>query len=167
MNPQGTLVISFKQPSKSETAHDFLWRAHVRTPGKGQVVIFNRSHYEDVLVVRVQSSVRLFKRSAEGDHNDNILEPDFFTHLPSRSAFEHEAGAIAFTVVAAGAAPPKHRIFLMRLELPPADERSVLVGFEVAQAHNHRIRVTRRSYPGNTRGERVDEILGLVGKPSR
>jgi len=91
MNPQGTLVISFKQPSKSETAHDFLWRAHVRTPGKGQVVIFNRSHYEDVLVVRVQSSVRLFKRSAEGDHNDNILEPDFFTHLADRLAFECEA----------------------------------------------------------------------------
>lgn len=53
MNPQGTSVYGFKQPSKSEAAHDFLWRAHQRTPGKGEVVIFNRSHYEDVLVVRV------------------------------------------------------------------------------------------------------------------
>lgn len=53
MNPQGTTSVGFKQPSKLEAAHDFLWRAHLRTPGKGEVVIFNRSHYEDVLVVRV------------------------------------------------------------------------------------------------------------------
>jgi PPK2 family polyphosphate:nucleotide phosphotransferase len=57
MNPQGTLVSSFKQPSNIEAAHDFLWRAHLHTPGKGQVVIFNRSHYEDVLVVRVHKLV--------------------------------------------------------------------------------------------------------------
>jgi PPK2 family polyphosphate:nucleotide phosphotransferase len=53
MNPQCTSVFGFKQPSAVEAAHDFLWRAHSRTPGKGEVVIFNRSHYEDVLVVRV------------------------------------------------------------------------------------------------------------------
>jgi len=57
MNPQGTLVYGFKQPSKDEAAHDFLWRAHLRTPGKGEVVIFNRSYYEDVLVVRVHQLV--------------------------------------------------------------------------------------------------------------
>lgn len=53
MNPQGTKVASFKQPTPEEAAHDFLWRAHPHAPGKGEVVIFNRSHYEDVLVVRV------------------------------------------------------------------------------------------------------------------
>jgi PPK2 family polyphosphate:nucleotide phosphotransferase len=57
MNPQGTSVFGFKQPSKDEAAHDFLWRAHLRTPGKGEVVVFNRSHYEDVLVVRVHELV--------------------------------------------------------------------------------------------------------------
>lgn len=57
MNPQGTLVSSFKEPSKIELAHDFLWRAHMPAPAKGQVVIFNRSHYEDVLVVRVHNLV--------------------------------------------------------------------------------------------------------------
>jgi PPK2 family polyphosphate:nucleotide phosphotransferase len=58
MNPQGTSVFGFKQPSKDEAAHDFLWRAHQHAPGKGQVVIFNRSHYEDVLVVRVHKLVK-------------------------------------------------------------------------------------------------------------
>jgi PPK2 family polyphosphate:nucleotide phosphotransferase len=57
MNPQGTFVFGFKQPSKEEAAHDFLWRAHHYTPGKGEVVIFNRSYYEDVLVVRVHKLV--------------------------------------------------------------------------------------------------------------
>jgi PPK2 family polyphosphate:nucleotide phosphotransferase len=57
MNPQGTFVFGFKQPTKEEAAHDFLWRAHLHTPGKGEVVIFNRSYYEDVLVVRVHKLV--------------------------------------------------------------------------------------------------------------
>jgi PPK2 family polyphosphate:nucleotide phosphotransferase len=57
MNPQGTSAFSFKQPSKAEIAHDFLWRAHRRVPAKGEIVIFNRSYYEDVLVVRVHKMV--------------------------------------------------------------------------------------------------------------
>ena len=57
MNPQGTSVFAFKEPSRLEAAHDFLWRAHVRAPFRGQVVIFNRSHYEDVLIVRVHKLV--------------------------------------------------------------------------------------------------------------
>lgn len=57
MNPQGTSVASFKEPSKIELAHDFLWRIHLQAPAKGDVMIFNRSHYEDVLVVRVHKLV--------------------------------------------------------------------------------------------------------------
>jgi PPK2 family polyphosphate:nucleotide phosphotransferase len=57
MNPQGTRAFAFKQPSAEERAHDFLWRIHEHAPGRGEVVIFNRSHYEDVLVVRVHKLV--------------------------------------------------------------------------------------------------------------
>ncbi len=57
MNPQGCKVHGFKAPSKEELAHDFLWRVHARTPAKGEVAIFNRSHYEDVLVARVHKLV--------------------------------------------------------------------------------------------------------------
>jgi len=55
LNPAGAHVMSFKAPSEEELDHDFLWRVHQRTPGKGEVVVFNRSHYEDVLVVRVRN----------------------------------------------------------------------------------------------------------------
>ena len=57
MNPQGCRVVSFKEPSSEERAHDFLWRIEHRTPASGEVVVFNRSHYEDVLIVRVHDLV--------------------------------------------------------------------------------------------------------------
>lgn len=57
MNPQGVSVASFKVPTALELAHDFLWRVHLQTPAQGMVAIFNRSHYEGVLVERVKSLV--------------------------------------------------------------------------------------------------------------
>jgi PPK2 family polyphosphate:nucleotide phosphotransferase len=57
VNPQGVQVASFGKPSKEELGHDYLWRIHKHTPAKGRMVIFNRSHYEDVLVVRVHGLV--------------------------------------------------------------------------------------------------------------
>ncbi len=68
MNPQGTRVTSFKVPSKEEMAHDFLWRCHRPAPKKGMVGIFNRSHYEDVLVVRVHDLVPKKIWSKRYDH---------------------------------------------------------------------------------------------------
>ena len=57
VNPQGVSVASFKVPTPVELGHDYLWRVHAKTPQTGEIVIFNRSHYEDVLVVRVHNLV--------------------------------------------------------------------------------------------------------------
>ena len=57
LNPAGCRVVSFKVPTEEELSHDFLWRVHARTPAHGEVTVFNRSHYEDVLVVRVHELV--------------------------------------------------------------------------------------------------------------
>jgi len=67
LNPQGCHVASFKVPTPEELAHDFLWRVHKQTPRKGQIAVFNRSHYEDVLVVRVHKLVpkRVWRRRYE------------------------------------------------------------------------------------------------------
>jgi len=54
LNPAGVRVTSFKAPSKEELAHDYLWRIHQHAPATGQIAVFNRSHYEDVLIVRVK-----------------------------------------------------------------------------------------------------------------
>ena len=57
MDPQGVNVVGFKQPTPEERDHDFLWRVHPHAPGLGRVAVFNRSHYEDVLVARVHKLV--------------------------------------------------------------------------------------------------------------
>ena len=90
VNPQGVKVASFKVPSPDELAHDYLWRIHRQTPGKGELVIFNRSHYEDVLVVRVHELVgkKIWSRRYEqinqferilADEGTIILK--FFLHI--------------------------------------------------------------------------------------
>jgi len=66
VNPQGCKVVSFKTPSSKELAHDFLWRVHQEVPAKGQIGIFNRSHYEDVLITRVHGWV-----------SDNVVKQRF------------------------------------------------------------------------------------------
>ena len=53
LNPQGVMVKSFKAPTSEELSHDFLWRIHPHAPAKGMIQIFNRSHYEDILITRV------------------------------------------------------------------------------------------------------------------
>jgi PPK2 family polyphosphate:nucleotide phosphotransferase len=91
MDPQGCTVTAFKQPTPEALAHDFLWRVHPHAPAKGQVAIFNRSHYEDVLVVRVHKLVpeeewskrydliNDFERLLVTENNTTILK--FFLHI--------------------------------------------------------------------------------------
>jgi PPK2 family polyphosphate:nucleotide phosphotransferase len=69
VNPAGCRVIPFKVPTPEELAHDFLWRVHKQVPERGQIAIFNRSHYEDVLVVRVHE---LAPKSAWSQRYDQI-----------------------------------------------------------------------------------------------
>jgi len=68
VNPQGVTVASFKRPTDEELAHDYLWRVHPRVPGNGHITILNRSHYEDVLVVKVHSLVPEARWSRRFDH---------------------------------------------------------------------------------------------------
>jgi PPK2 family polyphosphate:nucleotide phosphotransferase len=90
VNVQSARVSSFKVPTPKELSHDFLWRVHSETPGKGGVGIFNRSHYEDVLVVRVHQYVQDSVWKARYDHinafekllvDSNILVVKFFLHI--------------------------------------------------------------------------------------
>jgi PPK2 family polyphosphate:nucleotide phosphotransferase len=83
MNPQGCRVTGFKVPCGEEAAHDFLWRYHRATPGKGQVAIFNRSQYEDVLVVRVHNLVPkgVWSKRYEQINNFEKMLYDNGTHI--------------------------------------------------------------------------------------
>lgn len=84
LNPQGVAVKSYKAPTPEELAHDFLWRIHLATPARGMIQVFNRSHYEDILVTRVHGwcSDELAKKRAKAindfeqllqEHNNTII----------------------------------------------------------------------------------------------
>ncbi len=77
MNPQGTNVTGFKSPTAEDLEHDFLWRIHPHAPAKGTVAIFNRSHYEDVLVVRVH---KLAPKSVWSERYDLINDFEELLH---------------------------------------------------------------------------------------
>jgi len=68
VNPQGVSVTGFGVPTEVERAHDYMWRVHPHTPGSGRIAVFNRSHYEDVLVVRVNELVPEARWSKRFDH---------------------------------------------------------------------------------------------------
>ncbi len=89
-NPQGTFVTSFKEPTRVELAHDFLWRIHRRVPARGDIVIFNRSHYEDVLITRVKKLIDDKTAAARLDRirdfetlliNSGTVIEKFFLHI--------------------------------------------------------------------------------------
>jgi PPK2 family polyphosphate:nucleotide phosphotransferase len=91
MNPQGVNVLSFKEPTAEELAHDFLWRIHTHAPPRGMIHIFNRSHYEDILVTRVHGltddatakkrmqAINEFERLLTEHNNTKILK--FYLHV--------------------------------------------------------------------------------------
>lgn len=90
-SPAGVGFQAFKKPSDEEFAHDFLWRVHKHTPAKGQIMIFNRSHYEDILIQRVHgwideervdkriNAINAMEELLEFDNNTKVLK--FYMHL--------------------------------------------------------------------------------------
>ncbi len=90
VNPQGVQVASFKVPSEEEKLHDFLWRVHHRVPARGMIGIFNRSHYEDVIVPRVYATVpravwearyAQINEFERGLHSNGVRILKFFLHI--------------------------------------------------------------------------------------
>lgn len=91
MNPQGVRVQSFKAPTAQELAHDFLWRIHRHSPDRGMIQVFNRSHYEDILITRVHKwcddetakkrmkAINDFEQLLQEHNNTHILK--FYLHI--------------------------------------------------------------------------------------
>lgn len=104
MNPQGVQVTSYKTPTKEELAHDFLWRVHDHTPEKGMIGVFNRSHYEDILITRVHGwcddelakkrmrSINDFEYLLQEHNNTHILK--FYLHISQEEQHERLAERI-------------------------------------------------------------------------
>lgn len=98
MNPQGVTVKSYKAPTAEELSHDFLWRIHQYAPAKGMIQVFNRSHYEDILVTRVHkwcddetaqkrmNAINDFEKLIQNHNNTHILK--FYLHVSPEEQHE-------------------------------------------------------------------------------
>ena len=108
VNPQGVEVHSFKQPSEEELDHDFLWRAGKRLPESGRIGIFNRSYYEEVLVVRVHPELLAAQQLPEACHRQETLAAPLRRHPHFRTASRpqrHADPEVLSQRLARGAAP--------------------------------------------------------------
>lgn len=90
VSPTGVDATSFKAPTDAELSHDFLWRVHAHTPGRGEIAIWNRSHYEDVLIVRVKELAPKKRWQARYDHinafekllaDEGVIILKFYLHI--------------------------------------------------------------------------------------
>ena len=92
LNPQGCEVTSFKQPSSEELDHDYLWRSMKETPERGRIGIFNRSYYEEVLVVRVHSEILQFQQLPKKIKDDKDIWKERFEQIRNFETYLAENG---------------------------------------------------------------------------
>ncbi len=121
VNPQGIVVSNFKTPSKEEYSHDYLWRHYLRLPPKGKIGIFNRSHYENVLVTRVHPSYILSENLPYIGSVDDIDEQFWQARYAQINAFEKtqiETGTRIIKFMLNVSQSEQHKRFLDRLEEP-------------------------------------------------
>jgi len=119
VNPQGVSVYSFKQPSKEELAHDYLWRAVKNLPERGKIAIFNRSYYEDVLVVRVHDLRRGYEMPARTlDMPDDEFFERRFEQITHFEDYLYENGYRLLKIFLNVGLEEQKKRFLERIERP-------------------------------------------------
>lgn len=121
INPQGCSVASFKSPSQLELDHDYLWRVHAEMPRRGEIGIFNRSYYEDVLITRVHPEILLNSRLPNVETVEDVTEKIFQKRYKDIKHFEKYLTNEGFTIIKfflhLSKEEQKNR-FIRRIEIP-------------------------------------------------
>ena len=117
LNPQGTQVYSFKQPSAEELDHDFLWRINKSLPERGRIGIFNRSHYEEILIVRVHDYLQSEKLPDYVMNNKNVWK-DRFRQFRDYEQYLYENGIWTVKFFLHVSKDEQKKRFLKRIEDP-------------------------------------------------
>jgi len=118
LNPQGCEVTSFKQPSAEELDHDFLWRSMKRLPERGRIGIFNRSYYEDVLIVRVHPEILQFQQLPDKLENDRNIWKKRFEQIRNVETYLAENGIHTLKFFLNVSKEEQKNRFLARIETP-------------------------------------------------
>lgn len=117
VNPQGVKVVSFKKPSEIEMEHGFLWRVHAAVPGKGQLGVFNRSHYEDVLIARVHADT-LNATGLEGNPHKQEFWNDRLRDIRHFEAYLERQGMVVIKIMLHISPERQKKRLLKRLSRP-------------------------------------------------
>lgn len=118
LNPQGCEVTSFKQPSTEELDHDFLWRSMRRLPERGRIGIFNRSYYEDVLIVRVHPEILQMSPLPDEIKNDKNIWKKRFLQIRNFESYLAENGVHVLKFFLHVSKEEQKNRFLARIETP-------------------------------------------------
>ena len=118
VNPQGCQVFSFKHPSPTELQHDFLWRTTRDLPERGRIGIFNRSYYEEVLIVRVHREILVSEGLPDALHHDKRVWPDRYRSIADLERHLHENGTRIIKFFLHLSKDEQRKRFLARIDEP-------------------------------------------------
>jgi PPK2 family polyphosphate:nucleotide phosphotransferase len=118
VNPQGCDVFSFKQPSAEELEHDFLWRTTYRLPERGRIAIFNRSYYEEVLVVRVHPELLRNERLPDQLHDEKTIWKERYRSIVDLEEHLHRNGTRVIKLFLHLSKNEQRKRFLGRIDEP-------------------------------------------------
>ena len=133
INPQGCQVFSFKQPSANELEHDFLWRTTCRLPGRGHIGIFNRSYYEEVLVVRVHPEILLSQGLSEELRDEKTIWAERYRSIRDLESHLYRNGTRTIKVFLHLSQEEQRRRFLERIDEPDKNWK-----FSLADIHERK-----------------------------
>jgi PPK2 family polyphosphate:nucleotide phosphotransferase len=149
LNPQGTEVTSFKQPSSEELDHDYLWRSMKALPQRGRIGIFNRSHYEEVLVVRVHPEILQFQQLPDKMRADKNIWKKRFEQIRNFEQYLTENGIHVLKFFLNVSKDEQKKRFLKRINTPEknwkfsaTDAKERLLWDEYMQAYQEAIEAT-------------------------
>ena len=118
VNPQGCQVFSFKHPSPAELQHDFLWRTTRELPERGRIGIFNRSYYEEVLIVRVHREILRSEGTPSAPHDDKAVWHDRYRSITNLEGHLHENGTRIIKFFLHLSKEEQRKRFLARIDEP-------------------------------------------------
>ena len=118
VNPQGCQVFSFRHPSPMERQHDFLWRTTRDLPERGRIGIFNRSYYEEVLIVRVHRNILLSEGLADAPHDDETIWHDRYRSISNLERHLHVNGTRIVKFFLHLSKDEQRKRFLARIDEP-------------------------------------------------
>ena len=130
VNPQGCQVFSFKHPSPEELDHDFLWNATRKLPERGRIGIFNRSYYEEVLIVRVHPEILRSQRLPDGLVNEKTIWRDRYRSIVDLEQHLHRNGTVILKFFLHLSKEEQRKRFLKRVDTPDKNWKSSLGDIE-------------------------------------